>query len=134
MLLADTSLVPDDGLTAGSRTTPSTVPAVRRGAAAAREFLQSLACQRWQVKPAEVVIQDGRFTNRQTNETLTYAELATEEDLSQALDRVIPGDISVTPVQEWKVMGRSPARPGLRDYVTGASISLGPGAERWAAR
>ena len=37
MLLADTSLVPDDGLTAGSRTTPSTVPAVRRGAAAARE-------------------------------------------------------------------------------------------------
>ena len=35
MLLADTSLVPDDGITAGSRTTPATVPAVRQGAAAA---------------------------------------------------------------------------------------------------
>ena len=83
-------------------------------------FLQSLACQRWQVTPAEVAIQDGRFTNRQTNETVTYAELATEEDSRQALDHAIPGDISVTPVQEWKVMGKSPARPGLRDYVTGA--------------
>ncbi len=29
MLMGDTSLVPDDGITAGSRTTPSTVPAVR---------------------------------------------------------------------------------------------------------
>ena len=35
MLMGDTSLVPDDGLTAGSRTTPSTMPAVRQGAAAA---------------------------------------------------------------------------------------------------
>ena len=34
MLMGDTSLVPDDGITAGSRTTPSTLPAVRRGAAA----------------------------------------------------------------------------------------------------
>ena len=33
VLLGDTSLVPDDGITAGSRTTPSTIPAVRRGAA-----------------------------------------------------------------------------------------------------
>src|SRR3954451_6407691 len=34
LLMADTSSVPDDGITAGSRTTPSTVPAVRAGAAA----------------------------------------------------------------------------------------------------
>src|SRR6185369_8446329 len=30
MVLGDTALVPDDGLTAGSRTSPSTVPAVRQ--------------------------------------------------------------------------------------------------------
>ena len=33
LVMADTALVPDDGITAGSRTTPSTVPAVRQGAA-----------------------------------------------------------------------------------------------------
>lgn len=36
VVMADTSLVPNDGITAGSRTTPSTVPAVRKAAAAAR--------------------------------------------------------------------------------------------------
>jgi isoquinoline 1-oxidoreductase len=35
--MADTDLVPDDGGTAGSRTTPSTVPAVRKAAAAGRD-------------------------------------------------------------------------------------------------
>jgi isoquinoline 1-oxidoreductase len=37
--MADTAETPSDGITAGSRTTPSTVPAVRQAAAAARELL-----------------------------------------------------------------------------------------------
>src|SRR5262245_26267649 len=37
LIMADTDLVPDDGITAGSRSTPGTVPAIREGAAAARE-------------------------------------------------------------------------------------------------
>ena len=41
--MADTELCPDDGITAGSRTTPRTVPAVRRGAATARDLLARLA-------------------------------------------------------------------------------------------
>ena len=40
VVMADTDLVPDDGVTAGSRTTPQTIPAVRRGAAAARDVLR----------------------------------------------------------------------------------------------
>jgi len=32
LVMSDSELTPDDGRTAGSRTTPSTVPAVRRGA------------------------------------------------------------------------------------------------------
>jgi isoquinoline 1-oxidoreductase len=42
MVLADTGLVPDDGNTAGSRTTPSTVPLIRKAAAAARNLLVEL--------------------------------------------------------------------------------------------
>lgn len=41
VVMADTDLVPNDGITAGSRTTPSTVPAVRKAAAAARQLLAS---------------------------------------------------------------------------------------------
>ncbi len=39
VVMADTDVVPVDGITAGSRTTPSTVPAVRKAAAEARERL-----------------------------------------------------------------------------------------------
>lgn len=43
VVMADTSLVPNDGITAGSRTTPSTIPAVRKAAAAARPLLPPAA-------------------------------------------------------------------------------------------
>ncbi len=120
MLLADTSLVPDDGLTAGSRTTPSTVPAVRQGAAAARELLLQLVCRKWQILPQQVTLQDGRFTNQQTSQSLSYGDLATADDLGTALDQPVPGGVSITPVEQWRVLGKSPVRPGLRDYVTGS--------------
>ncbi len=41
VVLCDTARTPDDGITAGSRTTPATVPAVRRAAAAARGWLSA---------------------------------------------------------------------------------------------
>jgi isoquinoline 1-oxidoreductase beta subunit len=39
VVLADTGQTPDDGMTAGSRTTPSTIPSVRQAAAAVRKLL-----------------------------------------------------------------------------------------------
>src|SRR5215218_9509690 len=39
VILADTAITPDDGGTSGSRTTPSTIPAVRQACAAARKLL-----------------------------------------------------------------------------------------------
>src|SRR6478672_8521527 len=50
LIMADTALVPDDGMTAGSGTTPRTVPAVRQGAAAARNLLIDCACGQWKVE------------------------------------------------------------------------------------
>src|ERR1039458_5257743 len=49
MLMADTATVPDDGGTFGSMSTPRTVPAVRQGAAAARNLLAEFAAQQWKV-------------------------------------------------------------------------------------
>jgi isoquinoline 1-oxidoreductase len=41
LVMADTAKCPDDGITAGSRTTPSTLPSVRQACAAAREMRES---------------------------------------------------------------------------------------------
>jgi isoquinoline 1-oxidoreductase len=50
VVTADTDLTPNDGTTAGSRTTPSTIPAVRKAAAAAREAMAQLTpASEWKV-------------------------------------------------------------------------------------
>jgi len=120
MLMGDTSLVPDDGTTAGSQTTPRTVPAVRQGAAAAREALVRVACQRWSVATETVQVRDGKIAHGASGRTLTYADLAREEDLAKALQQAVPADVTLTPVAEWTVLGTSVPRLNRRDLVTGA--------------
>jgi len=120
LVMGDTSLVPDDGVTAGSRTTPGTVPAVRQGAAAARQLLLELAGQRWNVEPGSLELRDGVITHPPTDRSLTYAELARSEDVAKAFDQAIPPEVTVTPVKEWRVLGRPAPRPNRRELVTGA--------------
>jgi isoquinoline 1-oxidoreductase len=93
--MADTDLVPNDGITAGSRTTPSTVPAVRRAAAVARQLLAA--------------------TGRRT-----YADLARSADLAAAYKQFLPQDAWVAAVKDWSVLGGSYQRLDGRDMVTGA--------------
>ena len=120
LVMGDTDLVPDDGITAGSRTTPFTVPALRQGAAAARRLLTALASKRWQVEPAAVDVQDGTVVHASSGRKMTYGELAATEDLVKEFAATIPSNIELTPTKGWKVMGTSLARPNLRDLVTGA--------------
>ena len=120
LLMADTSVVPDDGITAGSGTTPRTVPAVRRGTAAAREVLVGFASRRWQVERASVQVREGKATCATVNQTLSYADLAASDDAAQALDGALPNDVALTPVSEWKELGKPTRRPNARDLVTGA--------------
>ena len=126
LILGDTDLVPDDGVTAGSRTTPSTVPAVRRGAAAARELLVTMAAARWGVDRSAVRVQDGKATAAGATGELTYADLAAEAaarpdgTTARAMQGAIPEGVALTPVGEWKTLGTAAPRPNGRDIVTGA--------------
>ncbi len=120
LIMADTGLVPDDGMTAGSRTTPSTVPSVRRGAAAARELLTQLAAQRWKVDGSTLDVKDGTITHKATKRTVRYADLAESPEMAGALTQPIPPDVAVTSVSQWEVMGTSAPRPNIRELVTGA--------------
>jgi isoquinoline 1-oxidoreductase len=119
MILADTAVVPDDGITAGSRTTPSTVPAVRQAAATARQLLVQLACTRWNVSAESVEVRDGKILGPE-NRSLTYADLAQSEDLVKGFQQEPSNRVEVTAVKEWKTLGQPLARPNRRDLVTGA--------------
>jgi isoquinoline 1-oxidoreductase len=120
LVMSDTALVPDDGITAGSRTTPSTVPAVRRGAATARELLRRLAAEQWKVDRSTLDVRNGTITHKTTRKTMTYADLAKSKDVAEAFKQSIPSDVTLTPVSEWKALGTSVPRPNSRDIVTGA--------------
>ncbi|MBN1421090.1 MAG: xanthine dehydrogenase family protein molybdopterin-binding subunit [Planctomycetes bacterium] len=122
MVMGDTGVVPDDGITAGSRTTPSTVPTVRRAAGVARELLVQLACKRWGVGGGEIDVRDGRISHAATQRVLTYADLAQADDIAKIFAESASPDVTLTPVEEWKVMGTSVRRPNRRDFVTGAHL------------
>ena len=120
LIMSDTGLVPDDGITAGSRTTPSTVPAVRQGAATARELLTGLAARQWKVDPVTLAVRDGTIRNNATGKTVTYADLANSTDVDEAFKQSVSSDIALTPVDQWKTIGTSVPRPNSRNIVTGA--------------
>jgi isoquinoline 1-oxidoreductase len=94
LIMGDTALCPDDGITAGSRTTPSTLPSVRQACAAARAMLVTLVGE---------------------GQPLDYAKLATSDSLKQT-----PEGATLTPPKEWKVLGTPVKRPNRHDVVTGA--------------
>jgi CO/xanthine dehydrogenase Mo-binding subunit len=119
MVLADTALVPDDGMTAGSRTTPSNFPPVRRAAATAREVLTRLAAEQWGVDAGNLKVQNGTITNPSTKQTITYGQLAGIKDVGEAFKQNVPSEISLTSVGDWKICGTAVSRPNGRDIVTG---------------
>jgi isoquinoline 1-oxidoreductase subunit beta len=91
VVLGDTERVPNDGITAGSRTTPFTIPAVRKAGAAAREIL----------------VQSGMKS---------YAELAKS---GRKLEAAASASVTLRPVAEWRILGVSQQRPESRGLVTG---------------
>ncbi len=121
---ANTSLTPDDGVTAGSMTTPRTVPAVRQGAAAARLALVQIAAAHWGVDASNLEVREGKITDAASGRTMTYADLAGSDELTKAFGQAPPADVMLTPVKEWKIMGASVPRPNARDIVTGAHSLL----------
>ena len=120
VVMSDTGLTPNDGNTAGSGSTPRTVPAIRAACAAAREALIGLAAQRWSVERGTVTLADGKVTHAESKRTLTFAELAQADEVPTTFAQAAVADGQITGVKEWKVLGTSVPRPNARDLVTGA--------------
>ena len=120
LVMADTDLVPDDGGTFGSMSTPRTVPPIRRAAAAARNLLFEFAAQQWKVDRNTVIMRAGKIFDAAGKQSLTYADLANNEDAAKQLEQAIPSDVELMPLKDWKVLGVPTLRPNARDIVTGA--------------
>jgi isoquinoline 1-oxidoreductase len=120
MQMADTDLVPNDGTTAGSRTTPSTVPAVRQACAVARQLLVETAARRWQLESARLQVSDGVVRDPGGSRTLGYADLSRSPEIAEAYKKALPEGAALTPPQEWRILGAPRPRVGAREIVTGS--------------
>ncbi|NUM55715.1 MAG: xanthine dehydrogenase family protein molybdopterin-binding subunit [Candidatus Hydrogenedentes bacterium] len=119
LVMADTSIVPNDGITAGSRTTPSTVPAMRKAAAAARELLLELACRKWNVSTDGAAMRDGTIEHS-SGKKLTLAELVADAgDIDAALRERSSSDATLAAPDAWTILGKTTPRINAADVVTG---------------
>jgi isoquinoline 1-oxidoreductase len=119
VVLGDTGACPNDGTTAGSGTTPRTVPAVRKAAAAVRQALIEGAAQKWNVAADAIEVRDGKITNKSSNQSLTFVEVAKDEALATRFAEPAPENVALTPVSQWRTLGAEHAAPAARDKVTG---------------
>ncbi|HVR76705.1 MAG TPA: molybdopterin cofactor-binding domain-containing protein, partial [Planctomycetota bacterium] len=119
LIMADSAVVPDDGGTAGSRTTPSTVPAVRRACAAARQLLVDSASAGFGVDAKGLSVRDGKVEGLPPDKQLSYADLGGEKH-AEALKRDIAPGVTVAEVAQWRVLGTPVPKVGAIEIVTGA--------------
>jgi nicotinate dehydrogenase subunit B len=101
LLMGDTALVPNDGGTWGSLTTPQTVPVIRQACASLRELLCRYAAEKWGVKPAELRVANGQAVTP-GGRTYTYRDLAGNGALAAA----VSANVSVTDPSEWQICGK----------------------------
>ena len=115
LVLGDTAITPFDMGTFGSRTTPYTVPPLRKAAAAARELLLDLAAQQWGVERPSLVVAEGKVTHPPSGRALGFGELTKGQELVQT----IPEDVPVIPPAEWQVVGQPVRKVDGVSVVTG---------------
>jgi isoquinoline 1-oxidoreductase len=116
MVMADTALVPTDGGTAGSRTTPAMAPQLRRVAAAARELLLDLAAERGGVERETLTVADGKVVGPGSKPSFEFGQLTKGKKLTKAIGDKVP----TAPVEKWAVQGTSVPKVDGRAFVTGA--------------
>jgi nicotinate dehydrogenase subunit B len=118
MVMGETDRVPYDGGTYGSLTTRTMGITLRAAAAKAREILAQMAAEQWSVKPADVVVRDGRiFLSKNRGVSVSLGELTQGKQITRALAE----EPSLRPVEEYQIVGKSIPRADGRDLVTGAA-------------
>lgn len=113
----DTSVCPDQGLTAGSLSTEVGAMALRRVCAEVRQRFVAAAARRQGVAVDAVTVRDGRFGAGKSS-TLGYSDLVAEVDL----DAPATGRAPPKAPHERRLVGTTQARPDLLAKLSGAAF------------
>ena len=152
MIPADTGRSPNEGVTAGSRSTMDGGGALRQACAEVRDAFLQAAARRLNAGVDELFVRDGTVHRKASNESATYWELSAEVDLSRDADgRAAPkradqltlgrqAAAAARPARQGGGRWRLPARPGAAGHAARpgrapALLSRGaPGLRRQADR
>ncbi|MCB0109955.1 MAG: molybdopterin-dependent oxidoreductase, partial [Caldilineaceae bacterium] len=118
VIMADTELTPDEGVTAGSMSLQMSGNAVRQAAAEARHYLLTLAHEELEAdgEPGALAVEDGVVTDPTTGRQTDYWSLFG----GQAFGRQVTGTIQPKPFTAHKVVGQRATRIDLPAKATGA--------------
>src|SRR6478735_2250989 len=118
MIPADTGHSPNEGVTAGSRSTVESGSALRQACAEVRSVFLEAAAQRLGVGIDELFVRDGTIHRRASNESTTYWELSGEVDLARDAD----GRAAPKRADQLTLVGKPLPRLDLPDKVAGAGV------------
>jgi isoquinoline 1-oxidoreductase beta subunit len=102
--------------TGGSTSVRAFFIPLRQAGAAARTMLIGAAAERWGVPPAECVVARSVITHQRTGRTLTYGAVA-----SAARRQPMPGEVSLKPVSQFKLIGKPAKRVDTAAKVNGTA-------------
>lgn len=102
--------------TGGSTSVRAFFIPLRQAGAAARTMLIGAAAERWRVSAAECVVARGVITHQRTGRTLTYGAVA-----SAARRLPVPGEVSLKPASQFKLIGKPAKRVDTAAKVNGTA-------------
>src|SRR5215467_2104931 len=118
MIPADTERSPNEGVTAGSRSTVESGSALRQACAEVRRAFLDAAALRFGVDIDELFVRDGTIHRRASNESATYWELSGTIDLARDAD----GRAAPKRADQLTLVGKSLPRIDLPGKVTGSDV------------
>ena len=114
LIMGDTLLTPDQGVTSGSLTLSNGGVTLRKAAASARHALVAEAAKKWSVDPAQLAVSKGVITAN-GGRRISYGELVDGKALDVAMDQKVKLKESAAHT----VVGKSIARVDIPAKVTG---------------
>jgi CO/xanthine dehydrogenase Mo-binding subunit len=120
LVMGDTLLTPDQGVTFGSLSIQNGGVQIRQAAASARAALKAEAAKRWNVDAGGVTTADGAVHATDGSRQVSYAELVRDRQLVLAVDSKAP----LLDPAGYRVVGRSVPRVDIPAKVTGEFVYM----------
>jgi len=120
LVMGDTLLTPDQGVTFGSLSIQNGGVQIRQAAASARAALKAEAARLWRVDAGNLTTSDGAVRAATGSRQITYAELVRGKQLALPVDAKAP---LVDPAA-YHIVGRSVPRVDIPAKVTGEFIFM----------